>query len=156
MEQEKKERLPVSVSSAVFIEDEEERLLLLQQQAERKGKRWGPPAGGMHPHEDPMMTAIRETREEIGVEIELIDLVGIYMVDRGDSKSGLAFVFRAKITDGVINPAKDEIADYKFFTPSEIEQLVIEDKLYKPEYNIDSIKDWLDKSSYDLSVIKPI
>lgn len=39
MNPEKRERLPVSVSSAVFIEDEQGRLLLLQQTAERKGHR---------------------------------------------------------------------------------------------------------------------
>lgn len=150
---EKGERLPVSVSSSVFIEDGEGRLLLLQQQAERKGKRWGPPAGGMHPHEDPRMTAIRETKEEIGVEVELTDLVGIYTADRGDNKSGLAFVFRAKIIDGKISPAKDEISDYNFFTPEEIEQLIKEDKLYKPEYNIVSIRDWLNGNSFPLDVV---
>ena len=100
MSPEKRERLPVSVSSAIFIEDEQGRLLLLQQAAERKGHRWGPPAGGMEAHENPIMGALREAREEIGVEIELIDLIGIYTVDRGDTSSSMGFVFRGKISQG--------------------------------------------------------
>lgn len=150
----KRERLPTSVSSAVFIEDEQGRLLLLQQAAEWKGGKWGPPAGGIHAHEDPIDTVIRETREEIGVGIELVNMVGIYTADRGDSRSGIAFVFRAKIKSGEVRPREGEIADYRFFAPDEIKQLIVEGNLYKPEYNLSGIKDWLDARSYPLDVVK--
>lgn len=139
MGKERRERLPVSVSAAVFIEDSQGRLLLLQQAAEWKGKRWGPPAGGMHAHESPVDTALREAEEE-----------------RGDKTTGLAFVFRGKIASGEIKPREGEIADHRFFTPDEIEQLIAEGNLYKPEYNLVGIKDWLDGRSYPLDVVKPL
>ncbi|MCR4326578.1 MAG: NUDIX hydrolase, partial [Candidatus Roizmanbacteria bacterium] len=89
MTPERRERLPTSVSSAIFIEDEHNRLLFLQQASESKGHRWGPPAGGIEAHEDPIKAALREVREEIGVEVNLIDLIGIYTADRGDNATGI-------------------------------------------------------------------
>ena len=151
-----KERLPVSVSAAVFIEDEQGRLLLLQQSSEEKGKKWSPPSGGMFPHEDPFENARREVREEIGVEIEFIDLIGIYTIDRGDKKTSIGFVFRAKITSGDIKPAKGEIDNYKFFTIGEIKELIAGDLLYKPEYNKKCIEDWIDGKSFPIGVIRPL
>ncbi len=155
MEREKKrERLPVSVSAAVYIEDREGRLLLLKQVAERKGGKWGPPAGGMSPHEDPMATAQRETKEEIGIDVNLINLIGIYTVDRGDSATGIGFVFRGEILSGEISVKDGERADYKYFTPKEVEELIEEDMVYKPEYNLPSFEDWLNGNSYPLEAIK--
>jgi len=151
---EKKERLPVSVSSAVFIEDGQRRLLLLQQAAERKGHRWGPPAGGMEAHENPVMAALREVKEEIGVDVELVDLIGIYTIDRGDASSGIGFAFRGKVVSGQITPRQDEIVNFRFFSSTEIKELITSDMLYKPEYNLDGIKDWIEGKSYSLEVIK--
>lgn len=148
------ERLPVSISAAVLIEDEMGRLLLLQQS--EKGKKWSPPSGGMFPHEDPFKNARRETREEIGVEIEFIDVVGIYTIDRGDQKTSMGFVFRAKIVGGEIKLAEGEIDDYKFFTPDEIKTLIDNDFLYKPEYNKQSIEDWVNGLSFSIDVIRPL
>jgi len=151
-----RERLPVSVSAAVFIEDDQGRLLLLQQSSEQKGKRWGPPAGGMFPHEDPFENARRETREEIGVEIEFIDVLGIYTIDRGDTKTGIGFVFRAKIVSDEIKPAEGEIDNYKFFTSNEIKELIEQDLLYKPEYNRQCVEDWVNGLSFPSEVVRPL
>lgn len=155
-ELENQERLPVSVSSAVFIEDGQGKLLLLQQAAERKGHRWGPPAGGMEAHENPMMAAHRETEEEIGVDVKLKDLVGIYVVDRGDHATGIGFVFRGQIASGEIAPRKKEIMNSRFFSPEEIEELIETDMLYKPEYNLPGIRDWIEGKSFALEVIRAL
>lgn len=151
----KRKRLPVSVSAAVFIEDDQNRLLLLQQSTPEKNYRWGPPAGGMKAHEDPFLTISREVLEEIGAKVKLLDLVGIYTVDRDDEKTGLGFVFRGKL-EGKIKINKKEIKNYRFFSYQEIQQLIKEEKLYKPEYNIDGIRDYFKQKSYLLEVIKPL
>ncbi len=151
---EKKERLTVSVSSAVFIEDEQGRLLLVQQAAERKGCKWGPPAGGIEPHENPIDAALREVKEELDIDIELINLLGIYSVDRGEKASGLGFVFRGKIISGKINPKEGEINSFRFYSPQEIEDLIINDQIYKPEYNLDGIRDWTKGVSFPLEVLR--
>lgn len=79
------ERLPVSVSSAVLIEDNNGRLLLLRKKIGDDEFMWTTASGGMEPHEDPKRTAEREVREEIGVEVKLLNIVGIYAIDRGDN-----------------------------------------------------------------------
>jgi len=153
---EKRERLPISVSAAVFIEDEQGRLLLVQRAKERKGFKWGPPAGGLEPHEDPLAAALREVQEELNVDIELKDMLGIYTVDRGDNNSGIGFVFRGKIISGTPSPKEGEIKDFRYFTSQEIETLILNDLLYKPEYNLDGIKDWLKGRSFPLDVVKQL
>lgn len=156
VESREKRRLPVSVSAAVYIVDDEGRLLLLKQAAKEKVDRWGPPGGGMHPHESPVDTAERETREEIGVDIDLIDLIGIYTVDRGNEATGLGFVFRGRILSDKIKLGEGEIADYRFFTIDEIKMLFEENMFYKPEYNKASVEDWLKGNSYSIDIIKKL
>lgn len=149
-----RKRLPVSVSAAIFIEDEHGRLLLLQQEAKWKDQKWGPPAGGMEAFESPAETAFREAKEEIGVEVKLVDLVGIYTAKRGSNKTGLAFVFRGKLKSNELNLREGEIKNARFFSPEEIEDLIKNGQLYKPEYNIDCIKDWLEGVRFPLEVIR--
>lgn len=147
-----KERLPVSVTAAVFIEDNQDRLLLVQQE-EAKGGKWGPPAGGMFPNENPFNTAIREIREEIGVEVELINLIGIYTVFRGENASGIGFVFRGRIS-GEIVPRVGEIISYRYVDKKQLDEIITNNELYKPEYNISAINDWRNGLSYPLDVIR--
>jgi len=105
---------------------------------------------------DPIKTALREAREEIGVEVELIDLIGVYTADRGNGATGIGFVFRGKVLSGRITPRQGEIMDFKFFAPQEVDDLIEKDLLYKPEYNLKGIKDWMNGSSYPLGIIKQI
>lgn len=152
-ELEKGERLPFSISAAVFIEDEQGRLLFVQQATPIKEFKWGPPAGGIRSHEDPLKAAKREVKEELAIDIELKNLIGIYTVDRGDKASGMGFVFRGKIVSGHLTPHEEEIKSFKYFTPSEINDLILQNKLYKPEYNLLCIQDWLEGKAFDLEVI---
>jgi ADP-ribose pyrophosphatase YjhB (NUDIX family) len=67
-----------SVTSAVgaVVTDSAGRVLLCQQS---QGHRlWGLPGGKIRPGESPVHAAIRDIREETGMETEIIDLVGIY------------------------------------------------------------------------------
>ena len=101
-----------------------------------------------------MTTALRETSEEIGIKLELVDLVGIYTIDRGCKATGIAFVFRGKVVSGQIKPRLGEIMNFKFFSFKEIDDIISDDLLYKPEYNLNCIKDWQEGKSYPLGIIK--
>lgn len=155
-QKEHRERLPVSVSAAVLIGDSAGHLLLVQQASERKGHKWGPPAGGIEAHETPIDAAIREAKEEIGVDVRLLNLVGIYTADRGDTRTGIAFVFRGEIVSGKIQPKKGEIQDYKYFTKDEVRLLNMRNQLYKPEYNLPSIMDWKSGKMYPLEIVNDL
>lgn len=149
-----RERIPVSVSVAVLIPDSTgKRVLLVRQTAEAKGKKWGPVAGGIEAHEDPMMAATRESREEVGVRVGLTDLVGIYPVDRGE-KVGLGIAFRGKILSGRIVLQKEEILDWNYFSEADVLSMLANGEIYKPEYTRQAILDFFAGTSYPLAVIR--
>jgi 8-oxo-dGTP diphosphatase len=93
-----------SVTSAVgaVITDPAGRVLLCQQ---TNGHRWwGLPGGRIRPGESPVRAAIRDIREETGMETEIIDLVGIYQLT-GDTCGEhmpdlLMHVFRGRCEHG--------------------------------------------------------
>lgn len=149
-------RLPVSVSAAVYVSDNKGRLLLLQQaKGPPKGK-WGPPAGGMVAHEVPIDTAKKKTKKELGVDVYLHNLIGIYTTDRGDKASGVGFAFRGRLVSKNISVKKDEISAYKYFTVEGVETLIEDGQIYKPEYVLPVLKDWIKGVSYPLKLIKPL
>ncbi len=90
-----------SLTSAVaaVIEDPAGRVLLCQQS---QGHRlWSLPGGKIRHGESPVHAAIRDIREEIGTDIEIVDLVGLYTLTGGradeDLPDVLVHVFRARL-----------------------------------------------------------
>lgn len=74
---------------------------------------WNLPGGGPEPGEAPWQTAVRETVEETGLEIELTDLSGVY-VKPGDGQIILTFTAQAlggQLTTGA------ETAELAYFAP---------------------------------------
>ena len=59
-----------------------------------------------------------------------------------------------QVVEGEIRPAKGEIADCRYFTPVEVQELIEKDLLYKPEYNLSGVDDWLNQQSYPLDVVE--
>ncbi|QSB16382.1 NUDIX hydrolase [Natronosporangium hydrolyticum] len=100
-----------SLASAVgaVLTDPAGRVLLCQQ---RQGHRlWVLPGGRIRNDETPMAAAVRDIREETGMETQIVDLVGLYQVT-GDSDDArgedlpdvLMHVFRGRCTgDATVN-----------------------------------------------------
>lgn len=93
-----------SLASAVgaVVTDPAGRVLLCQQS---QGRRlWGLPGGRIRPGESPVHAAIRDIREETGMETEIIDLVGIYQLTGDtcgeDLPDLLMHVFRGRCAAG--------------------------------------------------------
>jgi 8-oxo-dGTP diphosphatase len=87
---------------AMVIEDVEGGVLLCQQS---QGHRlWGLPGGKIRRAESPVHAAIRDVREETGMETEIIDLVGLYHLSGpgyGDKLPDvLVHVFRGRFVGG--------------------------------------------------------
>lgn len=59
----------------------------------RGQKKWQLPGGGIKSHETPWVAALREVREETGLEARLLALTGIYRRRDGS----LAYVFAARV-----------------------------------------------------------
>lgn len=142
-------RLNVSVASAVIIENEKGEILLLKQVGTDL---WGPPAGGLHPHEDVIQTAVRETKEETGLDVKIQSVVSIKTVDRGDEASGQGFTFNGKITGGHLDLDKNEVDDFFWCDVNTVLNMIETKRIYKPEYNIDAFKKWMNGLSFPLEV----
>jgi 8-oxo-dGTP diphosphatase len=82
---------------------------------------WDIPGGTLEDGEDPAMGAIREAKEETGLDIANLRLFFEHSnVDVAKNKQFVTLVFMAKYPDGevVLNPEEHE--DYEWITPEEI------------------------------------
>ena len=109
---------PSLAASAVILDGAGRGLLVKQSYG---GRRWALPGGMLDPGESPAEAAVREAREEIGVEVALVDLIAVYYI-RSD-EPGIRFAFRATVTSG--EPAirdTGELTDLGWFAPDEVPQ----------------------------------
>lgn len=146
-----KRTIPTSVSVAVFLERSGK--LLFLRQTEAKGGGWGPPAGHVELGESIVQAAKRETREETGLEIEPIDLVGVYTIQEPELLKA-AFVFRGMVVGGELKPVTEEAVELRWLTREELQAIVKNNLLYKPEYNRRVIADYFAGESHPLALLK--
>ncbi len=66
----------VTRAAAAVICDSEGRVLLVQQSSGRRP--WGLPGAHIGPHELPVTAIVREVRQETGMEVRVVDLLGLY------------------------------------------------------------------------------
>lgn len=106
----------------VVIRDQTNRLLL-----ERRSDCgwWGLPGGSLEVGESVTQTAVREVKEETGLEIQIIRLIGVYshpherIVTYPDTKDGLHLidvVVEGKVMSGELT-CSDESFELRFFSP---------------------------------------
>lgn len=117
----------VPASSAV-VTDEEGGVLL--------GKRtdntlWTIPGGTMKPGETIAETAVREVKEETGIDVEVVSLIGIYsnpnhVVEyaNGEVRQQFSVCFACRRIDGEL-ATSDETSEVGYFGPDEIEGMGI-------------------------------
>jgi ADP-ribose pyrophosphatase YjhB (NUDIX family) len=93
---------------------------LIQRNIEPKKGFWSFPCGFMEIDETTEQAALRETREETGLEVELQGLVGAYSYNESYfGGSIVVIVYRAKVLGGRLC-ASDDCCDAKLIGPTEI------------------------------------
>src|SRR5689334_9670999 len=65
----------IVVATSVFVEDDAGQILLIRR---TDNGLWSLPGGGMEPGETVMGCAVREVKEETGIDVEVTGLVGIF------------------------------------------------------------------------------
>lgn len=98
----------------VRVMDDAGRLLVVR--TTYLGPGWMLPGGRVEHGETPERAAVRETREETGIEIVVERLL---LVD-ARRRSGVSFVFGGRATGGELNPQAGEIAEVGWLTREEI------------------------------------
>ncbi|WP_278000009.1 NUDIX hydrolase N-terminal domain-containing protein [Halocatena marina] len=93
--------LGCSLSAGAATFDGDEQILLMKRTDNDK---WGLPGGLVEPHESPPEAAVRETREETGYEINLLEMTTVNF--RKPGEDGLPhrhvhFVYRSEIIGGM-------------------------------------------------------
>ena len=112
-------------ASAIVVNDEGKILVLRR----TDNARWALPGGAMDIGESIAQTAIREVREETGLEVEPVSIVGVYSdpqhvfaYDDGEVRQQFSVCMACRITGGSVRTS-EESCEVAFLTPDEIDSL---------------------------------
>jgi ADP-ribose pyrophosphatase YjhB (NUDIX family) len=111
-------------SASVLPFDTTGRLLLVQP----KGyDGWSILGGAVDPGESPAQAAVRESREEVGVEVRLLRLLGAFggpdyevTYPNGDQVAYVTIAYSAQIVAGELKPDGDEISRADWFPVADL------------------------------------
>lgn len=94
-------------------------LVLVERKEDPFAGWWALPAGYIEADESVEQAAVRECREETGLEPELLELFGVYSFPEGPVQSGIIIFFRARPVGGELR-AGDDAQDVDIFAPEEL------------------------------------
>ncbi|WP_329498767.1 NUDIX domain-containing protein [Kitasatospora herbaricolor] len=116
------------VAASAVVTDDAGRILL---QHRKDNGLYALPGGTMDLGESLPATAVREVREETGLDIEITGLVGTYTDPRhviaytdGEVRQQFNVCFTARVTGGVLT-ISDESTDLRFVAPEDLDALPV-------------------------------
>ncbi|MCD9144474.1 NUDIX hydrolase [Streptomyces albireticuli] len=114
------------VAASAVVTDDAGRVLL---QRRRDSGLWALPGGGMEIGDSLPGAAVREVKEETGLDVEITGLVGTYTDPRhviaytdGEVRRQFNVCFTARITGGAL-AVSEESTELRFVTPDELDAL---------------------------------
>jgi ADP-ribose pyrophosphatase YjhB (NUDIX family) len=118
----------IVVACTVFVTDEQSQVLLIRR---TDNGLWALPGGAQEFGEYIAETAARETKEEAGIDIEVIGLIGIYTnpnhvveFSDGEVRQQFSICFRARFLGGEPK-ASTESSEVRWFAQDELSRLPI-------------------------------
>jgi ADP-ribose pyrophosphatase YjhB (NUDIX family) len=115
--------------TSVLVLDEQRRVLLIER---ADTKDWGLPGGFMEPGESFEETGVREVREETGLEIGDLQLIGVfsgpeyyYRYPHGDEVHNVTAAYTARITGGQLRHDGHEALSVAFFAAGELPDAIL-------------------------------
>ena len=114
-------------AAAAVIRDERGHVLLIRR---GDGRGWSLPGGVMEPGERIVDCVVRETREETGLEVEPVRLVGIYSdpafmhvtFPNGDQAHLVSATFECRVVGGRLRADGEESLEVAYFAPDSLPQ----------------------------------
>jgi 8-oxo-dGTP diphosphatase len=111
-------------AAGACVRDEEGRILLLRRS---DGENlWGFPGGAIEPNERAADAVVREVREEIGLQVEPVELIGVYSAPEfafaypnGDRVQPLTVFFECRVVGGDLRPDREEVLEARYFGPQD-------------------------------------
>ncbi|HML24082.1 MAG TPA: GNAT family N-acetyltransferase [Aggregatilinea sp.] len=94
-------------------------LILVKRGGSVKTGQWAFPSGYIEEDESVEEAAVRESREETGLDVELIDLLGVYSFPEGPPSSGIIVFYRARPVGGTLC-AGDDAQEARVFAPDDV------------------------------------
>lgn len=135
--------LPKKHIGAVVLIFNQNHQLLIVKPSYKDG--WSVPGGGVNIDETPMIAALRETKEEVNLDLENITLVCVeYTTKKGIKPETLQFIFyggeleESEISKIMLN--KNEHSDFRFVDISEAISLFSERLQYAMPFCVEAIK----------------
>jgi 8-oxo-dGTP diphosphatase len=107
------------VPAAGVVIEEDGKILLVKRKFEPYKGDWCLPAGFMEYDESPEQCAIRETKEELNVDVELDGLYGVYSGKDDPRTHAVLVMYWAKIIGGELKPG-DDAEEIRYFAKNEI------------------------------------
>lgn len=118
----------IAVAVSAFIQDEEERILMIRRS---DNDLYAIPGGQLELGETLANAAVREVREETGIECEVTGVIGLYSdphhviaYDDGEIRQEFSICFRATPTGGVPTTSS-ESTEVQWITKENLKQLKI-------------------------------
>jgi 8-oxo-dGTP diphosphatase len=112
---------PVPAAGVILIENN--RILLVKRAHPPRIGWWCIPAGFMEWHEHPSQTAVRELKEETGLEVRLTSFFEVYSGSDDPRSNAILLLYRGDIVGGEIRPADDAL-EVRWFGFDELPQQI--------------------------------
>jgi ADP-ribose pyrophosphatase YjhB (NUDIX family) len=107
------------VPAAGVVIEEEGKILLVKRTFEPYKGDWCLPAGFMEYDESPEHCAVRESKEELGVDVKLDGLYGVYSGKDDPRTHAVLVMYWAKIVGGKLKPG-DDAEEIELFAEDEV------------------------------------
>ena len=118
------EKIMLVHAGGCIFNDREEVLL------QRRGDcdQWGFPGGTVELGETPQMAAVREVKEETGLDVQVGDLIGIYtdfdvVCSNGDQFQSILIAYELTVTGGELFCDQKETKELKYFSLTDVPAL---------------------------------
>ncbi|RZS44180.1 ADP-ribose pyrophosphatase YjhB (NUDIX family) [Herbihabitans rhizosphaerae] len=118
----------IAVAVSAFVQDDQGRILMIRR---TDNDLYSPPGGQLELGETLTQAAVREVKEETGIDVQVTGLIGVYSnpnhviaYDDGEVRQEFSICFRASPTGGELRES-NESKEVSWVAPSSLDRLNI-------------------------------